>query len=497
MQTIGQYDIFSLEFSSAEPVRAVFSCVGQKRQAEGFRMGDITALRFMPDIVGTWRYEAVCGGERRTGEFVCTPAREGVHGPVRVQDMGFSYADGTRFLPFSTTCYAWAYQGEAVVADTLAALKASPFNKVRMCIFPKFMAFNGEEPPFFPFARGEDGWQTDAPDEVFWTRLEHCICALGEAGIEAELILFHPYDRWGFSEMSVGQCLAYLRYCVRRLGAFRNVWWSLANEYDLMTARSAADWDAFGACIREEDAVCHPVSIHDFCAIYPPRSWMTHLSVQTQYPQRALVWRARYRLPVVVDECGYEGDLPFAWGNLSAKAFVARMWEAVMGGGYCTHGETFYSPDEIIWWAKGGTLRGEAVARVAFLRRLLESLPPLAPAADLGAAQSGTVAGQFTAFGRALHALSEDARDEAIADMVPPVLVGEGCSLWYFRGCPAWADVAAPRAGRYIVEAIDTFAMTRERVMQIEGSGRVPLPAREGMAVLLTKIEEKEYEIGQ
>ena len=42
---------------------------------------------------------------------------------------------------------------------TLATLKGSPFNKLRMCIFPKHYAYNENEPIYHPFERdGEGGW---------------------------------------------------------------------------------------------------------------------------------------------------------------------------------------------------------------------------------------------------------------------------------------------------------------------------------------------------
>ena len=86
-----------------------------------------------------------------------------------------------------------------------------------------------------------------------------------------------------------------------------------------------------------------------------------------------------------------------------------------------------------------------------------------------------------------MEALTASERDEAMADMIPPMLIGEGCSLWYLRGCPAWADVSATGEGEYEAEVIDAWNMTRKIVGTIQGSGRISLPAREGMAVLLKR----------
>lgn len=57
----------------------------------------------------------------------------------------FAYADGSLYRPFGTTCYAWAHQGSELERRTLANLAASPFNKLRMCVFPKHYDFNENE----------------------------------------------------------------------------------------------------------------------------------------------------------------------------------------------------------------------------------------------------------------------------------------------------------------------------------------------------------------
>ena len=58
-------------------------------------------------------------------------------------------------------------------------------------------------------------------------------------GIQADVILFHPYDagHWGFDNMGAENDDRYLRYMIARLGAYRNVWWSLANEWDYFTPK--------------------------------------------------------------------------------------------------------------------------------------------------------------------------------------------------------------------------------------------------------------------
>ena len=83
----------------------------------------------------------------KTGQFTCIAPSANNHGPVRVHnDFYLQYADGTPYHQFGTTCYAWAHQGEAMEKQTLQTLANAPFNKLRMCIFPKDYVYNKNEP---------------------------------------------------------------------------------------------------------------------------------------------------------------------------------------------------------------------------------------------------------------------------------------------------------------------------------------------------------------
>jgi hypothetical protein len=75
---------------------------------------------------------------------------------------------------------------------------------------------------------------------------------------------------------------------------------------------------------------------------------------------------------VVNDEPEYEGNITQSWGNISAQELVHRFWTTTMRGGYAGHGETYSHPQDLIWWAKGGELHGEAWKRIGFLRQVME-----------------------------------------------------------------------------------------------------------------------------
>lgn len=128
----------------------------------GFWDGGRTyTVRFSPPTVGEWRYETHSAApelDGKTGAFVAAAPTGQNHGPVEVFDTYYlRYADGTPFHQFGTTCYAWIHQMEALQEQTLKTLAASPFNKIRFCIFPKSYAYNQNEPERFAFEKNRMG----------------------------------------------------------------------------------------------------------------------------------------------------------------------------------------------------------------------------------------------------------------------------------------------------------------------------------------------------
>jgi hypothetical protein len=338
-------------------------------------------IRFMPDEEGDWTFTTKSNRtelDGKTGSFTVKAPSANNHGPVRVRHVShFAYEDGVPFIPFGTTCYAWIHQGDRLEEQTLETLRSAPFNKMRMCVFPKHYVFNDNEPVYYPFERDGSG-QNDLThfNPAFFRHLEKRVGDLLAMGVEADLILFHPYDNWGYSKMPADADDRYLRYLVARLSAYRNVWWSLANEYDFLKTKTMADWDRFFRIVQENDPYQHLRSIHNGAVIYDhAKPWVTHVSMQSSDVERAREHVANYRKPVIYDECKYEGNIPRRWGNISAQELVRRFWVGAVSGAYVGHGETYLDAHDVLWWSKGGVLHGESPQRIAFLRKILESGP--------------------------------------------------------------------------------------------------------------------------
>lgn len=360
-----------------------------KVEASGFYDGDgIYRVRFMPEQSGKWHYvtkSSNAGLNGQTGEFTVTNPSTKNHGPVRVANTyHFAYADGTPYKELGTTCYVWQLQPEALQEQTLKTLAASPFNKIRFCVFPKRYTWNTNEPILYPFAGNPatTNWDFAQFNVKYFQHLEQRVADLQKLGIEADIILFHPYDEghWGFDRMPAEVDDRYLHYVVARLAAYRNVWWSLANEWDFMKQKKESDFVRFGEIVSHDDPYHHLLSIHNGSEIFNHTlPWITHASIQNgaavEEPGRAEMYRDVYRKPVVYDEVKYEGNIENRWGQLSPEELVFRFWNATVAGTYCGHGETFKSDDQILWWSKGGVLKGQSPARLAFLKKVLDASP--------------------------------------------------------------------------------------------------------------------------
>jgi len=427
---------------------------------DGFYDGDNTfKIRFMPGKTGLWQYTTSSNIKQlnnQKGSFECIKATGNNHGIVRVSDIyNFKYADGKPYYPVGTTAYAWNHMGEQLQKLTLQTLKNASFNKVRMCVFPKSYDLVKEEPAIYPFlskgsAKEKKDWDFTQFNPAFFRTLENQIDELSKLGIETDLILFHPYDkgRWGFDSLPMEVNLRYIKYVTARLGSFRNLWWSVANEWDLVKTKTHDDWIVLSKAVSKADPYHHLLSIHGSTAKYI-EYWLpefTHVSIQDEAPVMnygaASILRNAYYKPIIYDEVGYEGNLRQRWGRYSGEEMTYLMWMGAIGGTYVTHGEAFMFKDhtDTIFWAKGGTFKGSSWRRAAFLRKILEDGPgPLE--------QSDISRDMRTATGGAGYYIIYFGKE-----------VNES---WLFNLPVKNGQFARPKAGnRYRVEIIDTWDMT-------------------------------------
>ena len=528
-KTIEKWGIFEMTISGPKEgnpfcdqwIKGTFCCKNEKKTVDGFYDGDgVYKVRFMPSFTDEYTFEiedsfdikagaevpdegepehkhgtADDGTEAEqyavrnilTGSFTVIPPSADNHGPVRVAGTYYlSYEDGTPYHCIGTTCYVWNLQNEELQKQTLKTLEENAFNKIRFCIFPKHYDYNLHEPITYPYegtpcdssvlnennfaeyngcAPGND-WDFTRFNPAHFQHIEKCIQALMNLGIEADLIVMHPYDRWGFSMMKAEDDDRYWKYVLARFSAYRNVWWSLANEYDLMHEKTLSDWERYAGIICEKDPYHHLRSIHNCKAYYDYNlPWITHCSVQRTetYRSSELVneWREKYHKPVILDEICYEGNIQFGWGNISGEEMTRRFWEAFCRGGYPGHGETYLSPDRILWWSHGGVLHGTSPDRIRFLAKIMEETPGLG--VEPMPCKWDEVACRAAGF---------PARKDYF--------------IYYYSFMrPGFRDFYFDDTTEYQVEIIDTWEMTVTDGGIHKGKFRVKLPGKEYMAVRL------------
>lgn len=518
-----QYEMFELEFQGEEPegswtdvdLWARFGWENNEEEAftyqvvKGFYAGNgIYKVRFLPEKIGQYTWK-VWGCVEAEGSELCEPEAEaavprrngfatGKHGIVRAKDTHFEYSDGTIYRPFGTTIYALANQPQERIDQTMKTLAKAPFNKVRHCVFPKFYDYNREDPEVYPFEKDENGeWSMDRPCFAYWEKLEKVIFQLADMGIESDLILFHSYDKWGFSQLNMKQTFLYLDYLLRRLSAIPEMWWSLANEFDLMYARTMEDWYAIEEYVAENDPYHHLLSNHNCFSFYDfTRPNITHCCVQTIQMESAAKWIEKYKKPLIYDECCYEGNLPLSWGNLSGFEMAHRFWQACVPGAYASHGEVFLADDDVLWWAKGGELKGSSPVRIRFLRDIMEELPgtlePWHPQMwempDMGYMSKAPMD-----LFKNLHLSMPLEQQESmlVKDGLCCGHIEDKVFMEYFgHRCCGLVRWILPENHTYRIEKIDIWKMTRETVCKgVNGKVEVKLPGKEGIALMAT-IEE-------
>jgi len=486
-QQVEKWKVFEVSFnatSAGNPfvdnnIAAVFTTSGFSDTIIGFYDGNgIYKVRFMPAIEGKWNYVTLSNVKSlhgKKGTFTCITPSINNHGPVIVKDtFNFAYADGKPHYSFGTTCYAWAHQGDSMANLTIKTLSNGYFNKMRMCIFPKDYDWNKNEPLLYPFeGKPLTEWNYTRFNPVYFRNIEKRIKQLDSMGIEADLIVFHPYDRWGFQSMDKQTDEHYIKYIIARFAAYKNVWWSMANEFDFMKAKTMADWDNYIKLFAENDPYNHLRGIHNGAVWYDHTNpLLTHASIQNEETWKAKEMRVKYKKPIVYDECRYEGNINWSWGNLTPQEMVNKFWRGVTNGGFVGHGETYitenpvkwgYESQDVLWWSKGGVLRGQSYERIRFLKNIIDSAPGfLSP---------------FVNFESWMPYSSVAYKDEYFLN-------------YYNMDQPRAQIVELPKHAKYKIELINAWDMTITPVNgEFSGKTLVQLPGKPFTALRITKIK--------
>jgi len=478
------------------PFRVVLTGVFSKGdvtiRVPGFYDGDdLYRIRFSPPETGVWHWRTESDLSALNGHadrFEATAPGEGNHGPVGVSGgYHFAHADGTPYRQVGTTSYGWGHQPQARRLQTLETLGGTPFNKLRMLVFPNATILTNEA--LFPYEKtgpGERDWDFTRFNPVYFQRLDACVAALCALGIQADVILFHPYDEtYGFEEMGAEADDHYLRYVVARLSAYRNVWWSLANEYDLLKTKTDADFDRMFQLIRDHDPHGRLRSIHNWRQLYDHgKPWVTHASIQNGSAvvddARAETYRSVWKKPVIFDEVCYEGSLEERWGDLTGPQMVRAFWHGLVGGTYVGHSECLPPhEDDGFWLGEGGILRGESAPRLAFLKGIMEAgpKPGIDPIDKWWDQHLGGVAGQYY-----LRYFGDEAPTEWAVDLPRDEI--KGGERFRVDVIDTWNMTIESLPGEFVMAAKQTKYFFHDPARPT-----VPLPGRQWIAVRVTRLD--------
>ena len=462
-------------------LKAVVKGPDGERRLDGFYDGENRFLiRYMPKAEGTYTLTTranVPALNGQTAAFTVTPAAPENHGPVEVSGMHFRSHDGARCFVMGTTAYVWHHRPAEIRQRTLASFSKYGFNKIRMLFFPKHYTGGhcaidvSYEPPCYPFEGAPGAFDFSRPNPAYFREYEDRLRELDERGIIADTILFHPYD-FGHWDLDIGmdedQALFYIKYLIARIASFKNVWWSLANEYDIKmlpgkkaftVGYDVRDWDVIGEFVKARDPSGHPISCHNitYGRVYPDRPWMSHICYQHPDTYTMMIeLQAKCGKPVINDEYQYEGNTPDSWGNTSGEVEVERHWRSALAGGYATHGESFIRDNNRdIFWAYGGDMIGESPKRLKFLKEIIERCP-----------------------------FEEMERDYVNSDGLNHLALRKGYDFYLIfsrRAMPGkslWiGDATKPREGRYKLTTYDAWNCEKLSETEIPITTRLPIEA--------------------
>jgi len=354
----------------------------------GGTRGRVFKVRFCPTKVGTWRLVSLESNrpefERRVVEIAC----------VRSNHRGFWLPDG-RWYRRSDGSHPF------IIGNTHYTFLSRRDDRGRLCREPvedirhnaryynkaRFSLFGGRypDPQLKPFL-DDDGRPSDhgrfahRPNPAwFATRVDPVVAEGFARDLVCDLILCGPDTPASRSTLK-GDPRPWLRYVAARYGSYPNVWFCLANEWDIKNPRySAREITQAGAYLRSSLPYPTPISVHGSPNRWRPElngPWHDHVIIQYKVKRLARAADSvakSHRLgggkPVVNDENGYQGD----GDRFSLGDVVEGCFGTFLGGGYPTTGEKHASKKGQYFWGGFDPRKHSATRHLARLRAYLEA----------------------------------------------------------------------------------------------------------------------------
>ncbi len=365
-QSVSKWGLFETAFSNsriyANPftevsLDAVFTAPsGQRMTTEGFYDGNGTwRLRFMPDELGVWRYEARFsdGAAGGSGAFRCNRGRE--HGPLRVSlknPLWFEHADGTPFYVRAFHLWYAESLSPEVLDRTLRYLQNQHFNTI---VGPHLL------PPDRILWETGAGGKTDFRrfNLAEWRALDRVVAAMGRRGMV--LIPFNLFGGTnGMPKIATRDAEdLFLRYWVARWSGYWNATFQPTSEWE--EGFSEEHILRVGARLRELDAGRHVASVHSLKAssvTVQRAEWFSYHTVQdklTDWNATKYTWfvglHRRVPKPILAHECLWEGNLYQEDAGLDVDNMRKAAWTIALSGGQINYADEVVPPRR--WQRRG------------------------------------------------------------------------------------------------------------------------------------------------
>ena len=360
---------FENPFTEARVTAEFRSPDGRKFVTEGFYYGGAEwRVRFAPDRVGNWSYDARLTGKgvsaRKSGTFQCTDSeRRGFVRVSRRNPYRLEYDDGTPFYPIGVQTCGYFDAGmdgpgpdgkwKAVPAATWAKAFEGSVNLLRWQLGAGTKA--GCALPLIP-----PGGPPDRYDTELARRMDELMALQKGHGFSHIMILFQDMSLWGDGETTFGkghdlrgyksldapnlpQQDAYIRYVVARWGAYVDIW-ELFNEDSYAPDSYLAH---LAAVVRKADPYRHPVTTNytrSTASWNEMVTWHAYMSIPANDVDHWVAAAAgrykSYGKPVLNTEFGNKGML----SNLDPVKWRVAAWTA------------FLSETNMLYWGMSGTI---------------------------------------------------------------------------------------------------------------------------------------------
>ena len=391
MKTVPRFGVFEQVYhdsaASANPFDVVVSASfahegGTRIDVGGFYDGaDAYQVRFMPTQVGVWRYTvAIEGKPVCKGQFLCEPSD--LPGPLRQHHASpyhFEFADGSPYYMMGNTAYnglvTYGHKKQ-VFREFLDYYRSCGFNWLRLALHQTKWPTLGEI--VWPWGGTPADPDYGSMNIRLFRDAEGAIGELAQRGMIASLILFVPADRV-LEGVGWEPLARHVRYAVNRLGAYWNVVWNVANEWNRELIFSYERIDALGRLLDELDPYGRLIACHHHGRFeFYDQEWSDMASIQHRgLPQeinRIMLQNRSFDKIAINEEYGYEGD------NHSPPNDPEDVrhdhWAIAMAGGYGSYGDKTKGPKIAVYFTGDladavGTRAPETLQYLpAFMRRV-------------------------------------------------------------------------------------------------------------------------------